>query len=146
LKTGNMFENSDNHILVVTVNSCIKSDGTLTMGKGAAKQLADKFPGIAAEAARHINHMDLFGFKMIEYAGRYHGLFQTKTDWRQPSTMSLIITATEMLRDNASVRPDGMPLRLNFPGIGCGDLAHRRGEILEIISMLPDNVEVWEYK
>jgi hypothetical protein len=46
LKTGDMFrDRRPNTILIVTANGTINSEGNLVMGRGAALQLKQEFPG-----------------------------------------------------------------------------------------------------
>ena len=55
----------------------------------------------------------------------------------------LIKISTSMLGELANVYTNTR-FDLNFPGIGNGHLS--KDEILPIISKLPDNVHIWEYK
>ena len=75
------------------------------------------------------------------------GGFQSKTDWRKPSTIGLIAYSCGMLlrKLHAFEKSQGRPPRcaLTFPGIRNGQL--NREDVLPVLEdLLPDNVVVFE--
>ena len=140
LKTGDMMSLIGIQPVIVTTNSCLKSNHTLVMGAGAAKQLATRIPQLPVTLGQLIKPGDTYGFMYLPHY--MAGVFQTKHHWKAPSDLNLIIHSTSMLNQYASVHTHET-LNLNFPGIGLGGLP--RKAVLPIISTLPDNITVWEY-
>jgi len=79
----------------VTTNGIIKNDGTAVMGKGIAKQAADKFPGLPKQLAWKL---DRFGNHVYAFLPYRIFTFPTKHDWRDPSKMELILRSCAELR------------------------------------------------
>lgn len=48
------FENNPTYILCITTNGFVKNNGLAVMGKGCAKEAANKYPLLPAELGRHI--------------------------------------------------------------------------------------------
>lgn len=145
LKKGDMFvdDNDPNTVLVATGNSVVYNDkGTnrVVMGRGAALMMRDQFPRVDYFFADLISD-PFYGYVEVEYKERRLGLFQTKYHWRDDSTLGLIEMSTRQFNNN--IRPN-TTYRLNFPGIGLGNLREHREKILTIVSLLPDTVEIWE--
>ena len=66
------------------------------------------------------------------------GAFQTKTDWKLPSTLELIEYSTEMLIQIASNYE-----RIDMPVPGCQNGGLQYKDVEPIIKRLPDNVHIW---
>ena len=127
---------------VVTTNAIIKRNGALVMGAGIAKECRDRFDGIDIAIGTAIKR------KGSEYGfleGAHVCAFQVKHHFADNADLALIRKSTGMLRQFALDNPR-WKIALNFPGIGNGRLAGMYEEILEIISVLPDNVTVWKFK
>ena len=71
------------------------------------------------------------------------GIFQVKYHWSSRARTDLIRIATRELKKLAETTWAGKSIAMNFPGIGFGML--QRKDVLPIISLLPDNVTVWEF-
>jgi hypothetical protein len=141
IKTGNMFDyNCD--LLCVTTNSFIKKNGALVMGRGAAKQLKDSFPGIEYEFGKNIKHLSNYGLCVVEYKGYLFGAFQTKNHFKNKSNVFLIAMGVNLLNkfisDNEYIRC----VSLNYPGIGYGNLKEK--DVYKIIQYLNNKVIVWK--
>lgn len=145
IKVGNLFDSKDDYTLV-TANSFVKRDGSLVMGRGAARQLATlhpSFPRIAGqyilEGSYPLHHgLPVYGVILI---GRY-GLFQVKYHWTDDADLDLIKFSVDelgVLLNSGEIKTVSM----NFPGIGNGRLTEEM--VLPIISVLPDTVTVYKY-
>jgi hypothetical protein len=139
LKTGNMWDEPAD-LYFCTTNSTLTHDGRLVMGKGSAKEMCRRHGGIDK----------LFGIAVHTYGPRYGvlvqnydsvllGAFQTKYNWREPSSPDLIQYSTSKLL--WICEHYDYTIFLPFPGIGCGGLTE--DEVLPIISVLRDNVVIW---
>ncbi len=123
---------------IVTTNSYIRTDGALVMGRGIAKQLVDRVPGIAWRFAEQIEHLGKYGLVIS------HGLiaFQVKYRYDHDAELELITYSTSLLSIHASFAKNKR-FDMNFPGIGNGRLNYDL--VLPIIETLPDNVHVWTF-
>ncbi len=131
-------------LICVTTNSVVKdSDGSLAMGAGAAKQAAQRIPGIALEAGRLITVVrrmtgkQNYGFMVIrpptaDKCG--FGIFQVKDHYKEAASLALI---TQSCRDLAAwcLSEPECQVRLNYPGIGLGKLT--MDEVLPALEVLP---------
>lgn len=153
-RRGNMWTCfSEVDIFCFTANSTIKHNGALVMGAGMAKEIRDKLPDIDLKAgnkinqySRSVNEYSLYpkyGFLVIKRDSKPDiGIFQVKRHFKKPAELDLIRQACNYLFSHLFDNPY-LTVALNFPGIGYGQLD--RDEVLPIISLLPDNVEIWEY-
>lgn len=150
LKTGDMFRSPPPGVgLIATGNSYIRKDGRLTMGRGAAEQLKLAYPNADRMFGDYLKekklHLGFYGFVSTTTTDdRVIGLFQSKIDFKDPSTLQLITDSTKVFAEHANSNQRQL-YRLNFPGVNFGGLQALRAEILDIISELPDNVEIWEF-
>jgi hypothetical protein len=142
-------------LFLVTTNSTLKQNGALVMGRGAAQQARDRFPGLDLAFGQAIA-------QQCGHLGRYHllvspqwpqakmGAFQActersrsvKTDYKQSADLSLIQASVAALVEWTAAHP-GKSVHLNFPGIGNGGLA--RADVLPLLAPLPDQVVIWEF-
>lgn len=142
---GNMWDvYEQSGLFCITTNSTLRDNGDLVMGAGIAGQAAGRFEGLESQAGELVEHYSgHFGtYGLLTLGAPPIGLFQTKADYREPSTLSLIAEAARDLShfaEHVDSRID-----LNFPGIGLGGLDAE--EVKPIVSMLPDNVHVWRYE
>lgn len=140
---GNIWESASQNI-AITTNSVIRTDGSLVMGAGIAKEAALKYPDLAYKAGQLISalnkHTKWYGFiGSFSYPDRNIYLFQTKTLFTRPSCLKLIEHSTEMMIEYLNQNP--IEISLNFPGIGKGGLDSKK--VLPIIEQLPDSVTVF---
>lgn len=153
---GNMFDHQhEATVLVVTTNNTVTGKGKLVMGRGAAKQLRDSFPGIDFELGQKITSLRKWStnedylFITHLYAGKIIGLLQVKRYFSDAADFKLIAASLEMFRYYARGMNGSCPgckIFINFPGIGAGKLADKEKEILKLLKKLPDNVHVWKFK
>lgn len=144
LEKGDMFDmwgNTD--LFLFTSNPTVNKDGLAVMGRGIAKQVADRCPEIRKEFGRFLSdpvlsyNCDRLGI----FDGQLVGYFMVKSHWRNQASTHIIAESMTQLYHMALAydRVD-----LNFPGIGNGKL--KREDVLPIIEHLPNNVHIWEYE
>ena len=107
--------------LCVTTNGNIKKDGTLVMGRGIAKDVADAYPGIARQLAMHVKKNGNIP-AVVESADGYIISFPTKHNWRDDSDIDLIV---ESMRELIDIM-DEMKIKsvlLPRPGVSNGHLS-----------------------
>jgi len=152
LKTGNMwsaFPHVD--LFLVTTNSTIRKDGALVMGRGIAREAAQRFPRLPYSLGGAIERLSEGDGRHVKYGilvpktwpSVKIGAFQVKYYWGDQASPSLIRFSTDELIDWCAKNPTAQ-VHLNFPGIGNGGLTPE--QVLPIISRLPDTVTVWRRK
>lgn len=145
LMQGDMFEGRFKNmfnlgsLFLVTGNSYITAKKELVMGRGAAEQLKERFPGLPKTFADIIPHLKFYGIVTCSIFYGEVGVFQVKTSWKGPASLDLIEKSTKMLSQIAS---NYDRVDMNFPGIGNGRL--KRESVLPYIVDLPDNIYIWE--
>lgn len=110
------------HWIVITTNGTVRKDGACVMGRGVAKQAAEKFPGLPYILGEYIssmgNHVNyLTEFKIIS--------FPVKHNWWEAADTSLIDTSCQEIRtlvDNLEITyPFGGPYHVYMVRPGCGN-------------------------
>lgn len=147
LERGDMFSVwGKTDLFLFTSNPIVNKNGEAVMGRGIAKQLADRLPTIRKDFARILRSpVRTWECDRIErYDGQWVGYFMVKEHWAENAKLSIIDTSTVDLVQWLAETDDPINrVDLNFPGIGNGKL--KREDVLPIIEQLPDNVHVWEY-
>lgn len=131
----------DNTILLFTGNAFIKKNGALVMGRGAAKQVRDLYPGIDKDFGTEIRKSaDPWNYGVVLLPCNI-GVFQVKKDWFDKADLNIIKRSVKKLKWMAmySAVHD---IHMNFPGIGNGKL--NREDVLPLLQDLPDNVVIYE--
>lgn len=124
------------NLYVFTGNTIRRNDGGLVMGRGAAKQVRDSWPGIDRQI--EINEESGFAVTMIDrQRHQCIGWFQVKHHWKDQASLDLIKRSTQTLSFFAIERPD-LVIHMNYPGVGNGRLDER--DVENIVDFLPDNV------
>ena len=142
---GNMWKvYKEADYFVFTGNSFIKTNHALIMGRGMAKQVRDRIPGIDIRIGKHIlkkytQNMSRYGFMCC---GKIC-VFQVKQHYIGYADESLIEQSVELLCIFANKHPSKQ-IHMNYPGIGCGGLTEKI--VFPIIKHLPDNVHIWKYR
>lgn len=123
-------------VFMFTGNKFITKDGRLVMGRGAAKQVRDTYPGVdkRIKSDRPVTFCRLG-------PNQYLGYFCVKDHFRESADLDLIGQSVTALVTHASRVPQAT-FHLNYPGIGAGRLSESAVE--PILQRLPDNV--WVYK
>jgi len=98
--TGNLFKPSSYSvpirpkIICITTNGILKQNGSAVMGRGCAKDAADRWPDVPNILGRHLcsgRNVPYF-LRNVELNRQQIQLwsFPTKNDWRKPSNIKLI--------------------------------------------------------
>ena len=113
------------------------------MGRGAALEMKNTHPEIDRTFAKHIPHLGLYG--LVLNLGWRVGVFQVKNHFKGKAELELINGSAVELGCVARSFPD-TKFRMNFPGIGYGQLQNSEQEITAILEEeLPDNVMIYKY-
>ena len=144
LSRGDMWNiwNETDHF-IITTNRIIKRNGAVVMGRGIAKTVRDKWPGVDVQFGNAIKaNINEFGFYGV-ILGKKLGLFQVKEHWASKADPGLISASSSALNEYACTYPD-QRFDLNFPGIGNGQLKYE--DVLPLLADLPDNVHIWTFE
>jgi hypothetical protein len=148
---GNLWDSKDDLILV-TCNSYLRKDGALVMGRGAALELKEKYPGLPRsfgawieDTCGHLGEYGVIVFPLIllkvkEGSWKYRGVFQVKKHFKFPAQLDVIEHSCNILLDvmkSNHIKTTSM----NFPGIGFGQLKYE--DVLPIVEKLPDSVTLY---
>lgn len=103
--------------VLIPTNTCRKNDGTAVMGAGLALAAAQRFPDLPLRYGRALAN----GRPRIVVDDHRLLLAPTKTDWRRPATMPLVIELLDSAARWATAHPQSA-LALPSPGCGRGGL------------------------
>jgi hypothetical protein len=130
------------NVYIFTGNGIIKQNGAIVMGRGAAKQVRDSYPGIDKKLGQAIFGLpDAYYLEIPVAPKQMIGWFKVKNHWQQAADLMLIQRATDELSIHAGFYPIHT-YHMNFPGVGNGRL--NDAQVMPIIKRLPDNV--WVYR
>lgn len=136
--------------LLVTTNAHKRTDQSIVMGRGAAKQLALMIDGIDVDLGRKIKHLEPYGIVWSKYEldiGEWNvpnlGAFQVKRSFKDKASLDLIERSCVMLRRWCKANPKAK-VRLNYPGIGNGGLSE--AEVGPLLQQCLDlrQVSIWK--
>jgi len=143
------FLSASRGLLLATGNGMVRGDGTLVMGAGSAKALAQSYPhlprvfGRMARSKPRIGGWHLYGLLTLDVVpGLSVGLFQTKGDWRDPANIALIKFSAAGLA--AELEKNPQEVHMAFPGVGLGGLEEE--EVLEALELFLKDFQVFLYK
>jgi hypothetical protein len=122
-------------IYLFTGNPVRRSDGAIVMGRGAARQVRDSYPGLDKRIHTHRP----VAFTLIT-DGQYVGWFQVKHHWKEPAQLDLIDISAQLLATIAEGKPH-LRFHMNAPGIGNGRL--RWSDVEPLLAPLPENVLIY---
>lgn len=150
---GNMF-NAHSELcdaLLVTTNAHKRNDGSIVMGRGAAKELVLRIDGIDIDFGSQVEHLKPYG---VVWAKKHElvigdwevplvGAFQVKRSFKDIASLDLIERSCVALDKWCRAHPKAK-VRLNFPGIGNGGLDETR-----VIPILEEclnlrQVQIWK--
>lgn len=98
---GNIFEQLDADAICVTTNGIVKANGELVMGAGIAKQFAERFPGLAADAGEMVDNYGNICQILLTHSFSNRELsiiaFPTKHHWKDQSDLALIARSAHQL-------------------------------------------------
>lgn len=128
---------ADPDIYLFTGNAVIKKNGAIVMGRGAAKQVRDRYPGIDLVFGKHLKEEPHLNVLILGKADRQLGWFKVKDHWKEPAKLSIISKSVTKLTTIAMENPD-LRFHMNYPGVGNGKL--NVGMVAPLLQALPDNV------
>lgn len=137
-------EKNAHFILCITTNCTVKWNGQAVMGKGCAKEAAQKIPGIAKHLGEFI---DTFGpnagyFAQVapkeEWAHKVI-VFPVKYQYWLSADLDLIRGSALWLRTDATINTNHIYI---LPRPGCGAGGRKWREVYPLVQDLPDNVWV----
>lgn len=135
-------------VFLFTGNPVVNRHGAIVMGRGAAREVRDAYPGVDKVFGDLIMkkpdaHL-LWAALRPNYpvpCEQYIGWFKVKHHWSHDADRSLIQESTDQLAELAR-RKKKLRFHMNFPGIGNGNLSY--GTVLPILQELPDNVRIYK--
>lgn len=113
-KIGNLWENHPDNIVIITTNGYIRSDGSIAMGKGCAKEASLKYPYLPSELGALVlkhGNIPIYFPKYKIYT------FPTKHNWWELSRLDLILSSMKILHTAVVNMVDA---KFNMPRPGCG--------------------------
>src|SRR5687768_10734729 len=129
-------------LFLFTSNPVVNKRGLAVMGRGIARQVAERYPRAQETFGKMLSGSYLPYVGVIgKFDGQLVGWFRVKDHFAQDAKLSIIERSATLLRDRASAYDR---IDLNFPGIGNGKLP--REDVLPLLQRLPDNVHIWEYE
>lgn len=151
-KYGDMFKKlgKENSLFVVTTNSYTRNDGCLVMGRGAAKQLADKrvsFPIIAGVAIKEFEKRHKhrqYHFLTFKSYGEFVGILQVKIHFKEKSKLWLIEESIRIMDDFVNTCTWIEEVNMNYPGIGFGGLEKKK--VKPLLKSLDERFNIWQFK
>jgi hypothetical protein len=152
LRQGDMFSGPCD-VLLFTGNSTVSQLGCLVMGRGAAREVLNRYPN-SDRAFGGLLRGPGGAFRtgvLSDYGVLIHpdirkpilGAFQVKRFWVVSAQLGLIAGSVDVLCKLAIDHWRDLRVSLNFPGIGNGGL--KRADVLPLLQRIPDNVTVWEF-
>jgi hypothetical protein len=139
-------------LLLAAGNGVVKRSGELVMGAGSAKALAKAYPQAPkafGEMARKEGDLDergwyLYGLLTLRVSPNLSiGVFQTKGDWKEKATLSLVAHSARKLAEWMKENP-GWEAHMAFPGVGLGGLGERG--VIEVLEERLRGLPVVLYK
>lgn len=135
--TGNLWNYwmRPDHVICITTNGVVKSNGAAVMGAGCAKDALLRITGIEFELGKYIAQ---YGNK----AGYLYPAviaFPVKHHWKLQADLTLIRESTAILHRLSTNHPERTFI-LPRPGCGNGGLTWK--EVKPLLTSLPDNVLV----
>lgn len=126
--------------ICITTNAITKSDGTLVMGAGIAKQASLKENQLKIVWGKQLREKSLVNklYGLLSY-NKYIA-FQTKINWKNPSTLEIISYSVNKLKLLAEKYPDKI-FGLAYPGINNGGLT--KDMVKPLLLKLPNNVVIY---
>lgn len=104
-------------IRVITTNGCVKKNGEAVMGRGCARQAANRYPGIAVQLGRLLkDHGNVVHFLSLSVPGQYLVTFPVKHNWWEDADLDLIESSAYTL--SYLCNPI---IKVAMPRPGCGN-------------------------
>ena len=127
----------DPDVYLFTGNAVIKNNGAIVMGRGAARQVRNCYPGIDRAFGKHLMKEPDLNVLILGKANRQLGWFKVKDHWKEPAKLSIISESVKKLTTIATENPE-LRFHMNYPGVGNGKLDVCA--VAPLLQALPDNV------
>ncbi len=124
--------------VVIPTNSGTNKDREAIMGKGVAKQAADKYPYLAATLGQDIYH---HGVRVVHFPipkGHNIIIFPTKTMWHMPAKIDLIESSAKALVTLVDFNVFGWTM-IALPRVGCGEGKLKWPDVKAVLEPLLDD-------
>ncbi len=142
---GNLWDFTDG-IPAITTNGFIKKNGQAVMGRGCAKEAADRFSGLP----------EFFGFMMIEYGNHvmyFHQFgekgivtFPVKHNWMEQAVPELIVRSAKELIE-MTIPHFEMKEQIYLPRPGCGNGSLKWEDVKPVIKdILTDQITIVSFQ
>lgn len=133
-------------VRVITTNGAVRKDGFAVMGRGCAKEAAERFCDLqellGAEISKHGNHVHHFFCPTGRIIGHYEHIvtFPVKHHWREQADMDLIWQSTKELLDLAGNTYLGESWKtIVMPRPGCGNGRLSWDDVRSLLAHVLDN-------
>jgi hypothetical protein len=129
-------------IYLFTGNPIRKRNGAIVMGRGAAQDVRDTYPGVDKVFGDKLKNRPLANLVWVTIRAKQHiGWFKVKNHWQNKANLELIEASVDDLNRIAFNNPN-VTFHMNYPGIGNGHLDVNA--VQPLLERLPNNV--WVYK
>ncbi len=128
------------NLYLFTGNSTVKRNGAVVMGRGAAREVRDMYPGIDKELGLLITNGGTYGLVGWRGPNDNIGVFQVKFRYDMKAELRLIQNSVDCLVEYA--REFDRTIHMNYPGIGNGGLLQT--DVGPLLATLPDNVFIYK--
>ena len=117
---GNLWDFKRDNALAVTTNGTVRRDGWAVMGRGCAREAADRYPGLQEVLGREIEEKGNHVFEFFMLDGLTLFTFPVKHRWHEPADLDLIERSARELVEIFDGRDRGMHSCV-LPRPGCGN-------------------------
>lgn len=139
----------EEEVLLFTGNAIVNGRGGLVMGRGAAREVRDLYPGIDLDYGdtllRNMGMWSQHGYGVIWPQSPEWpriGVFQVKRRYDQPAILTVIANSAAILGRMAKSRwGEWRTFHMNFPGVGNGSLTF--DDVYPVVQPLPENVRLY---
>lgn len=129
-----------------TANRTLNSHGELVMGAGAAREVRNKFPGVAKRFGDYIRRYPCHDIPTVQVnEGQWLYAMPVKDFWRDPAELDRIERSFRALDEIAQRHPN-IRHHCNYPGIGAGILPFATVQTLLESLNLPDNIILYHHE
>lgn len=109
----------EGHWVAILTNGVVRRDGKAVMGRGVAKECADRFPEFPEKFG---NALKSLGNNVLSWSEYSMFTFPTKSDWKDPSNILIISRSCRQLKEYLAEHPEIEKVYLPRPGCGEGGL------------------------
>lgn len=123
--------------ICITTNGFVKMNGEAVMGRGCARQAAQRYPRLP----RHLGaDIIALGNHLYSYPQWHLYTFPVKHNWWEKASLQLIAQSVEELREEVEATPGVRNIYIPRPGCGNGQLQWE--DVRPLLAKLPDRYVV----